>query len=179
MHEVITQLIGFGGLAAFLISFQVRSNRGLFLLQILGNLMFMLQFLLLGAYSGCLSLGIGAVRNVLASHFNEWGWTRWKGWPVIFIAAFVGVTMYTWSGWPSLLPLAAMSTATIAFWTNNALNIRKANLFVASPAWVVYDILFLTYAGILNEVITISSILISIWRFGWKNLGDPDSGFSE
>ena len=87
--------------------------------------------------------------------------------------------MYTWSGWPSLLPLAAMSTATIAFWTNNALNIRKANLFVASPAWVVYDILFLTYAGILNEVITISSILISIWRFGWKNLGDPDSGFSE
>ena len=62
---------------------------------------------------------------------------------------------------------------------DNALNIRKANLFVACPAWLIYDIIFHSYAGILNEVITITSILISIWRFGWKNLGDPNSGFSQ
>ena len=44
---------------------------------------------------------------------------------------------------------------------------------------LIYDIIFHSYAGILNEVITITSILISIWRFGWKNLGDPNSGFSQ
>ena len=139
----------------------------------------LLQFLLLNAVSGCLSLGVGVIRNILVYHYNDWKWVRWKGWVVIFILAFALVTWYTWNGWTSLLPFAGMSSCTIAFWKNNALNIRKANLFVASPAWIVYDVIFFSIAGILSELVTMTSILVSVWRFGWKNLGDPNSGFGD
>lgn len=179
MNPVITQLIGFGGLLAFLISYQVKTNRRLFFAQTCGIALFMLQFLLLNAVSGCLSLGVGVIRNILVYHYNDWKWVRWKGWVVIFILAFALVTWYTWNGWTSLLPFAGMSSCTIAFWTNNALNIRKANLFIASPAWIVYDVIFFSIAGILSELVTMASILVSVWRFGWKNLGDPNSGFGD
>ena len=179
MNPVFVQLVGFAGLTAFLISYQVKTNRKLFLCQTCGNALFMLQFFLLGAYSGCLNLLIGVIRNLMASRFNDWKWVRWKGWPVIFIAGYLFVTWYTWNGWTSFLPFIGMTSCTIAFWTNNALNIRKANLFFACPAWIIYDVIFHSWAGILSESITIASILVSVWRFGWKNLGDPDSGFGD
>ncbi len=178
-HYVIAQIIGFVALLCYLLSYQVRSNRGLYLAQTAGNFLFMVQFLLLGAYSGCANLVVGILRNLLLTQYGKHKWIRCKGWIAVFGAAHLAVLLFTWNGWTSLLPFAAMMTCTVAFWTDNALNIRKANLFVACPAWIVYDILFGAWAGLLNEMITIASILISIWRFGWNNLGDPESGFSQ
>ena len=176
---ILIQLIGFVGLCCYLLSYQIKTNRGLYILQCAGNCMFLVQFLLLGGYTACINLALGMIRNLMLTQYGKQKWIRWKGWVAIFIAAYTTALAITWDGWPSLLPFIALSVCTIAFWTDNALNIRKANLFCACPAWVVYDILFHSWAGVLNECITISSILISIWRFGWNNLGDPDSGFSQ
>ncbi len=178
MHDIIVQLVGFAGLACFLASYQIKSNKGLYFAQSGGNLLFMIQFILLGAISGTYSLLAGFVRNLLMTRYNDWKWVRWKGWVVIFTTIYALIMYRTWQGWTSILPFIGMTSCTIAFWTNNALNIRKANLFAACPAWIIYDIIFHSWAGVANESITILSILVSIWRFGWKNLGDPDSGFS-
>ncbi|MBQ1489426.1 MAG: YgjV family protein [Eubacterium sp.] len=178
-HDILVQLIGVGGLLCFLLSYQVKSNRSLFLAQSAGIVLFVIQFVFLGAYSGCLNLMLGVVRNLTVLKYNEWAWVRKKIVPIIFIVGFAAVTVYTWNGWTSLFPFAGMASCTIAFWTNNALNIRKANLFIASPAWIVYDVIFHSWAGVMNELVTIFSILLSIWRFGWKNLGDPNSGFGD
>ena len=43
-------------------------------------------------------------------------------------------------------------------------------MLINSPLWIVYDVLVGSWAGILDELITEVSILISIRRFGWKNL---------
>ena len=178
-NEIIAQIIGFVALLCYLLSYQLRSNRGLYLAQTAGNFLFMIQFLLLGAYSGCVNLILGILRNLLMTQYGKRKWVRSKGWVAVFIAAFAAVLVLTWDGWTSLLPFAAMTTCTVAFWTDNALNIRKANLFVACPSWIIYDVVFHSWAGVLNETITIVSIMVSVWRFGWKNLGDPDSGFSQ
>lgn len=178
-HYIIAQIIGSAALLCYLLSYQVRSNRALYLAQTAGNFLFMIQFLLLGAYSGCANLVVGIIRNLLMTQYGKRKWVRWKGWIAIFGAAYLAVLVFTWNGPTSLLPFAAMITCTIAFWTDNALNIRKANLFVACPGWLIYDVFFRSWAGVLNETITIASILLSIWRFGWKNLGDPGSGFSQ
>ena len=179
MNPILVQLIGFAGLFCYLLSYQLKSNLKLYIAQTVGNVFFMIQFLLLGGYTGCINLALGIIRNLIVMQFGKHAWARSKIWVPIFIAIFVGAMLFTWDGWTSILPFLALATCTVAFWTDNALNIRKANLFVACPAWLIYDIIFHSYAGILNEVITITSILISIWRFGWKNLGDPNSGFSQ
>lgn len=179
MGPIVIQAIGFMGLFSYLLSYQLKSNRGLYVAQTAGNVFFLIQFVLLGGYTACFNLGLGIVRNLMLTQYGKRAWIRSKVWVAVFIAAFVVVLLFTWDGWPSVLPFLALVACTAAFWTDNARNIRIANLFVACPSWVIYDIIFHSWAGVLNETITILSILISIWRFGWKNLGDPDSGFSQ
>ncbi len=53
-----------------------------------------------------------------------------------------------------------------------------SNLFCASPAWLLYDVMVGSAAGVVNELITLGSIIISIFRFGWKELGNPESSFN-
>ena len=48
MSDFWIQAIGFVGVALFIISYQIRSNRALFLCQLLGCLVFCLQFFLMG-----------------------------------------------------------------------------------------------------------------------------------
>ena len=176
MNAVIIQAIGFAGLAMYVISFQLRSNRALYLTQSLGSVMFGVQFLLLGSLTGCLSLMLVIVRNLLLMRYQEWAWVRWKGWVAIFSAFCIAILIFTWNGPLSILPYIAVQVGTIMYWTNNARNLRLANLFCASPCWLIFDIIVGSIGGILNETILIVSILVSIYRYGWKNLGQNKFG---
>jgi hypothetical protein len=171
IRGIAVQALGFAGLACFIISFQLRENRKLFLTQLLGSTIFLIQFIMLGAYSGSIILGIGALRNVMLLGYDSHRWIRRKEWVLVYLAAFAAAVYLTWDGWTSMLTFAAVASCTIAYWTDNALYIRLANLLCASPCWLVYDFIYGSYAGMANEIISICSILISICRFGWKSLG--------
>lgn len=77
---------------------------------------------------------------------------------------------FTWSGIISLLPIIANIAATVAGYTYNAKKIRAVAMLVNSPLWIIYDVILGSWAGILDEVVTELSIIISIIRFGWNNL---------
>ena len=76
----------------------------------------------------------------------------------------------TWSGWISILPVAANIAATIGGYTHNPRKIRVAGMFINSPLWIIYDIMVGSWAGILDEIVTEASMIISILRYGWKAL---------
>lgn len=177
MEQLFPQLIGFLAVIAFILSYQLRSNRGLFFLQLVGCAMFCLQFFLLGAASGCLSLAVNILRSALLMRYGDWPWVRRKVWPVLLCGVYLLILLHTWAGPVSLLAFAASAVSTLCCWTNNARTIRLGNLLCASPCWLVYDVLVRSWGGVVNEAITIASILLSLYRFGWKALGDPDSEF--
>ena len=52
--------------------------------------------------------------------------------------------------------------------------VRIAGKFINSPLWIIYDILVGSWAGILDEVVGEASMIISIARYGWKNLDKID-----
>ena len=78
----------------------------------------------------------------------------------------------TWEGWISVLPVAANIAATVAGYSDSARRIRLTGVFINSPLWIIYDIIVHSWAGILDEVVTETSIIISIARIGWKNMDD-------
>lgn len=169
-YGFFTQLLGFLGAALFFASYQAKSNKRLFVLQTVGCLAFCVQFALLGAYSGCLSLLINLVRNLMLTKYNESALIRWKGWALLFSAASVASATLTWEGWISLLPVIGTVSGAVSCWTNNARTIRVANLTLNAPFMLVYDLLVRSWGGALNESVTILSIVISIFRFGWDAL---------
>ena len=80
-----------------------------------------------------------------------------------------------WSGWISVLPVMANIAATIGGYTHNPRKVRIAGMFINSPLWIIYDILVGSWAGILDEVVSEASMIISIARYGWKNLDKIDA----
>lgn len=176
MNEFAIQLIGFIGVAFFIASYQMRSNRLLFLFQLIGCLIFCVQFFIMGAYTGALSLIVNVLRNLLQLKLNDWPWVKSKLTLSAIIALLVAITVYTWAGPLSLLPFFSVAITSIGYWTNNAQKIRLSQLF-GSPCTLVYDALIHSWRGVLNESIALLSIIISIVRFGWKNLGENSTEF--
>ena len=80
--------------------------------------------------------------------------------------------IFTWSGWISTLPVAANVAATIGGYTHNGQKIRITGMFINSPLWIIYDVVVGSWAGILDEVVSECSMIISIIRYGWKNLDE-------
>lgn len=171
MNGYIVQGIGFVAVAFFILSYQMKSNRLLFLFQLIGCSIFVIQFGILGAYTGALSLLINILRNVLLLKANVWAWVRSKKTMLGIIALLVAFTIWTWNGWISLLPLASVGVTTVGYWTDNAQKIRLSQL-MGSPCTLLYDVLIHSWGGVLSESITLVSIILSIIRFGWKNLND-------
>lgn len=168
---MIIQAIGFIGVLCFIISFQFRSTKALLICQITGSSIFCLQFILLGAYIGAINLIVGILRNFLVINRDRLPWAR--SWLVCF--GLIGICFASmaifWNGYLSILPFLALAGSSIGYWTKNARNIRLSNLTCASPSWLVYDLLVGSWGGAANEIVTIMSALVSIYRYGWKQLG--------
>ena len=82
----------------------------------------------------------------------------------------VAALFFTWSGWLSLLPVTANIAATIAGYTHSARKVRIVGMLVNSPLWIVYNLIVGSWAGILDEAVSEISMIVSIIRYGWKNL---------
>lgn len=76
----------------------------------------------------------------------------------------------TWDSWWSILPVAANIAATIGGYTYNARKIRIVGICINSPLWIIYNVLVGSWAGILDEIVSEASMILSIIRYGWKNL---------
>ena len=170
MNEYMVQAIGILGVALFIISYQIRSNRALFLCQLVGCIVFCVQFFLMGAYTGAISLIVNIARNLLLIKSNDWKWAKSQVTLAAIILLLLVMTICTWAGWISILPFVSVAVTSIGYWTQNAQKIRLSQLF-GSPCTLLYDILVHTWGGAVCEAITILSIIISIVRFGWRNLG--------
>lgn len=171
MNEYMVQASGFLGVALFIISYQIRSNRALFLCQLVGCIVFCVQFFLMGAYTGAISLIVNIARNLLLIKSNDWKWAKSQVTLAAIILLLLVMTICTWAGWISILPFVSVAVTSIGYWTQNAQKIRLSQLF-GSPCTLLYDILVHTWGGAVCEAITILSIIISIVRFGWRNLGE-------
>lgn len=168
--NLLIQGIGFVGTLLFFISFQCKNNRTLFRVQFLSYLFYTVHLLLLGAITGGISYIINTFRSICLG--SKWNFAQRKEMCWIICLMQAAALIFTWSGWISLLPVAANIAATIGGYTHNAQKIRIAGMAINSPLWIIYDIIVGSWAGILDEVVSEASMAISIWRYGWKELGE-------
>ena len=166
---------GFGVLSAlcFIASFQVKSNKGLYLIQSVANVFYGIQFYLLGATGGLFNMGMQIVRNLLLCRKEEWKWLQHPAMVPLLCVPSLIYMIITWNSLLDLLPFIAMTVGTFGYWTDSAKKLRIAELFGVSPAWMTYDLIESAYGGVLNELVILASIVFSIIRFGWKGLDDP------
>ena len=168
MGDFWIQAVGFLGTILFFLSYQCKSNRNLFRIQFICYVCYTAHFLLLGAITGGISYILNTVRSFCLGSKSEFLKGKWM---CGIICALQMVTLVvTWDSWWSILPVAANIAATVGGYTFNARKIRVVGMFINSPLWIVYNILVGSWAGIADELVTEVSMVISIFRYGWKNL---------
>lgn len=160
---VLIQGIGFLGIACSVLAFQHKQYRRLVGLRAATELFFGIQYLLLGAYSGAAADFLGCFRNWVFLDCDRKG-KPLKVWRFLFCIIFVGVSVLTWAGPKSLLSAVAKVASTIAYGSSNPRLIRLITL-CSSGCWLIYNSLVFSIAGVLGEVITLSSVIIGIIRF--------------
>lgn len=168
MNFYLIQLIGFFGTLLFFFSYQCKSNKNLFRIQFLSYLCYTIHLLLLGAVTGGLSYIINTLRSFCLG--SKYAWAKGRGMCTLLCFLQVFALIFTWAGWISLLPVVANIASTIGGYTKNPKKIRATGIFVNSPLWIIYNIIVGSWAGILDEVVSEASMIISIIRYGWKNL---------
>lgn len=124
--------------------------------------------MMLGAVTGGISYIINTFRSFCLG--SEWKFAQRKEMCAVICLMQMAALFFTWAGWISILPVAANIAATIGGYTHNARKIRMAGMFINSPLWILYDIMVGSWAGILDEAVSEISMMISIVRYGWKNL---------
>ena len=170
---ILIQLIGLTGTGLYFLSFQFKENRKLFRIQFFSYLFYTVHLLLLGAISGGISYIINLFRSFCLG--SRWEFAKKREMCLIICLLQASSLYFTWAGWISLLPVTANIASTIGGYTHNARKIRIAGMFINSPLWIIYDVIVGSWAGILDELASEASMIISVIRYGWKNLDREDN----
>lgn len=159
LFEIIVQAIGFIGIALNIWAVQFNKHWQIVLIKTFGALAFVVQYLLLKAWTGAAMDSLGIIRNIIFIFAVQKGKST-KPWVIVFVALTAVIGVFTWEGLISILAIVAKLLSTVSYGINNAHKIRMINL-PSSGCWLVYNTLHFSLAGLLNEILVITSIVIA------------------
>jgi len=168
--DIFVQALGLAGMAFNILSFQAKNSRQIMLMQMIGSLLFVLNYYFLGGYMGALMNFVCVFRAIY--------FVKVKNPPKyilgIFLAVFIGFYILTFTVFGKepttanllleILPIIGMTSTTYGYYSHSDRTIRRVG-FINNPCWLTYNIFAKTIGGILCDSICIISVIIGLIRF--------------
>lgn len=168
---VASQIIGFAAVGLYLLSYQLRKRKHIVWVTCISNALYVLQYILLGAFSGAVMDVMSTVSSFFAAKKTDKPFNRFPrilAWSNMIIIAVVGlVSAYLQREWIEILPIAGALFQTGGLWCDNEQTIRKLGL-CSAPFWLVYNYISHAYGPALGSLIAIISIIVSLIRYRKK-----------
>ncbi|MDE6455759.1 MAG: YgjV family protein [Dysosmobacter sp.] len=169
MNQFFAQMIGFLAMIFCIGSYQVKKSRRMILCQTIGNLIYVIHYWMLGAYSGCVTLCVCAASQIVCNFQIHKKWVNWKGWRWLFTVLLIVACLIVWRENFQMIPcvcaIISMSSVTLITWTRNTKFIRLNKLICAGPLWLVYAIAVNSWSSIICEVIGMISAAATVFRY--------------
>lgn len=182
--DILAQTFGILGSVFIIGSFQMKSNKWLYIFQSVGGLLFTVNFFMVGSYTGSMLNAIGFFRGIILAMGEKWT-KKWIGALVTLAYIAAGVVTFVLTCKTAmdgictvLITLSGIAT-TISMWTRNGRVIRWVNFGVNSPTWLVNNIYYFSLGGIITEVVSLVSVLVSFIRFGFNGFEDGSKKSNE
>ncbi|MBO5897450.1 MAG: YgjV family protein [Clostridia bacterium] len=171
--EILAQVLSIIGMVINILSMQCKKTRGVIAMILVGSTFFGVSYLLLGSFAGAIMNVFSVFRSLLLLFDKR---TRANSQlvlllTVLFACSAIGLYL---DGPIALLPLLGQFGGTMGMWQRNSAKLRLWQLFGSSPFWLINNIIVFSIGGILCEVFVITSVLVSIARYGWKYLKVSD-----
>ena len=174
--EILAQAFGIIAMAAIVLSYQCKNKKTLLCIQLVGNVFFAANMLMIGAYVGGLLNVIAIVRalvymkkeslklpiSVVNSIFI---FLYFVSYALVFTV--FGKEFTLTNAIVEMLPVIGMTALTFGFAGSNAKAVRLCSL-INSPCWLIYNLVSFSIGGILCEVISLVSLATAIIRLDIK-----------
>lgn len=160
---IVGQIMGFAAVVLGFVSFQMRTQKQLLVVQTATTIAFCIHYYLIGATSGLMLNLLGIVRN-LAYYHKDKPFFSGKKCPVFFAVVMGIVGLLSWQGYYSIFVVMGLVINTVCLSFTNPQNIRKS-ILVSSPLVLAYDAFVLSIGGVIYESVVIISSIIGIIRY--------------
>ena len=168
MILIISQIIGLLAVTMFLLSYQQKRRKNIIVFNVISRTLYLVQYLLLGAFEGAVLDILGAVSSVVATQKDAVVIRKYlKFWVIGIDLVIVAVGLLLYENLYSLLPIAGVLLHTTAFWINDEKIIRRVSL-LGSPFWFVYNFVSRAYGSAIGDLLTMVSIVTAMIRYRQK-----------
>jgi hypothetical protein len=163
--EIFATVIGVLAVAVMVFGFQQKKRGRIIACNAVSRVLYILQYLLLGAFEGAALDLFGALATLLAGQKNA-AWMK-KYRRVVFLgvdALIIGAGMLLYRNLFSLLPIVGVLLHTGALWLEDEKKIRAVSLS-GSPFWLVYNLYSRAYGSVVGDISAMLSIAVAMLRY--------------
>ena len=158
---IISQIVGFIAFVISLIAYHRKEKKKIFQTMTIANVLDIIHYLLLGAYSGCFTKVIALIRNeiVILKEKNKKLGSRVV--LIILVIVYIIAGILTYENIYSILPIMAAVIYLFFVWDGDELKVKKV-AFYCYFLWLAYNICVFSIAGIVSNCVAIVSTFIAM-----------------
>ncbi len=160
--KIIAQILGVGAFIFSAVSFQAKSFKMINTLKIISQIMFTVQYLMLGAFTAMFMNMFSFLRGFVYVDLEKKQKSTVLA-QIIFSLIFILLGILTWDGIIGVMAIMGTVLQTIAFGNSKPSNIRLINLPTCFM-WMAYNCHYRSVGGLLSDAFSLVSIVIGILR---------------
>lgn len=159
MENPVAQWTGFIAMFIIFYAFTIKDDIKLIRVLSVSNIFWIAHFFLMWNIWALIATIVAMIRLFLSLKYKQ---SYIALWFVAFLSLFLWYISYEWA--ISLIPIFATIIASYAFFFLEKASLRVLLLFVSS-LWLYYHTQTWSISGIINEVVVLTTLCITIYRF--------------
>ena len=156
---MIAQVFGIGAMISLFLIYQQKSRKGILICKLSADVFWIAHYFCLGAVAGMIPNFVGVFRETVFLNRKTKRWASSPVWVACFILFNFSLGIASFKNWYDMIPIIASSFVTVSLWIDSP-NLTKSISLPVSASFLTYDVFVGSYIGILNESISILSILL-------------------
>ncbi|MBE7035893.1 MAG: YgjV family protein [Ruminococcaceae bacterium] len=166
--EKIAFVIGIIAVILYLSCYQQKKRSRIILFNATSRVLYIIQYILLGAFEGATLDILGTISSVLAQKKNTPFIKKNMKWFIVGLnLLIIGAGLPLYKNIFSLFPLIGVILHTDAFWMDDEKRIRQISL-AGSPFWLIYNFVNQAYGSCVGDVLSIISLVTAMFRYDFK-----------
>ena len=163
--KTLALIVGLSAVFLYLLSFQFPKRRTIIACNVVSRVLYILQYLLLGAFEGA-AMDISAIpSSVLAARKHLPFVDKYKWLILTGVNGFiVALGILVWQDRLSWVPIVGVLLETNAMWFTREKHIRLLSL-ACLPFWLFYNVRCGAYGSAMGNVLATVSIVSAILRY--------------
>jgi len=164
---ILAQILSFIAMLVNMVAVQLKTKKQILLTIVASNLLFIISYILLGAYVGAITCGIVAIEIIINTILEDKG----KKTPIYLIIVYLIISIligiFTFGSLVDLLPIIASILFIFTLVQSKESSVRLlilGNLI----SWVIYDMFVKAYLAGASDSFVILSTIAAIIRYDIK-----------